>query len=126
MSSRNFHKNTTNTLFFLVTMAFMLLCVSITTVSSNDQDITNSVHSTPYPGHQDTANDIDSNNSEEDEVISTFRLLKYRDVYTLAKKRLHNPATLQDLAKKLKKMDKAEMMYKRQRDTGKNISFVLV
>jgi len=47
-----------------------------------------------------------------------FRLLKYRDVYELAKKRLHNPLHLEELAKKLKKMDKTEMMYKRQRDTG--------
>ena len=123
MCSINFHENNTNTTLFLVMMAFMLLCVSITTVSSNDQDITNSVHSTPYLSHQDTANDINSDNSEVDDVISTFRLLKYRDVYTLAKKRLHNPATLQDLAKKLKKMDKAEMMYKRQRDTGRNFFF---
>ena len=47
-----------------------------------------------------------------------FRLLKYRDVYDLAKKRLHNPLHLEELTKKLKKMDKTEMMYKRQRDTG--------
>ena len=54
----------------------------------------------------------------EDDVITTLRLNKYRDVYLLAKKRLHNPTTLQDLAKKLKKMDKAERTFKRQRDTG--------
>lgn len=121
MSFKNVH-NTTNILRFC-TMTTLLFCISITTVSSNNQDITNSVYAPSYPDDQGTTNNIDSENSDDDDVISTLRLLKYRDVYTLAKKRLHNLSTLQDLAKKLKKMDKAEMMYKRQRDTGKNSFF---
>ena len=122
MCSRSEHSNNAGIHLAYITVMVMLFCVSMTRVSSNDQDITNSVHSPHHPDDQGTTNDINSGNYavDDDDVISTFRLLKYRDVYTLAKKRLHNPAILQDLAKKLKKMDKAEMMYKRQRDTGMN------
>ena len=105
--------NNSHCIFLLAT----LFCVAI----SNSSSATGGEDTTT--NDQIKTNDIDSfldneTGKDEDNVVKTFRLLKYRDVYTLAKKRLHNPTTLQDLAKKLKKMDKAEMMYKRQRDTG--------
>ena len=65
--------------------------------------------------------DCDTDNNEIDDqlIAPNFRLLKYQEVWNLVRNRLQDEEKMKELLKKLKKLDRAELDYKRMKQKGK-------
>jgi len=52
------------------------------------------------------------------DLTPNLRLLKYKDIWEMVTRKIHDVDKLKDLAKRLKKFDTAEMEFRRQKAEG--------
>ena len=63
---------------------------------------------------------VETNNIDGgvDIPMPNLRMSKYKDIWETATTKIHDLEKLKDLAKRLKKFDKAEMEFKKQKEEG--------